>query len=128
MSLIKSADSKKWINSFVAIVSILTGYIVVRFVGQLGEWFDLEARVNHFLMISQGVGIFCGLSTFMFIIKNTAAFGHLKEVYAELVKVVWPDKDSVVKSTIGIVVGLSILSGIFVAVDYFFRFLLSLIY
>ena len=46
----------------------------------------------------------------------------------ELVKVVWPDKDTVIKVTIGIVISTAILSSIFVGVDYSFRMILDLIY
>ncbi|TNE95863.1 MAG: preprotein translocase subunit SecE [Deltaproteobacteria bacterium] len=128
MSIIKSEDGKKWINSFIAIVSILAGFVTIRFMETMGEFFDLEAKVKYFLMISQGIGILVGLTTFVAILKNKNASTHMNEVYAELVKVVWPDKDSVVKVTIGIIIGVSIVSSIFVGVDFTFRKILELIY
>lgn len=128
MSLIKAEDSKKWINSFVAIVAILICYIVIQFMEQMGEWFDLEAKIKHFIAVSQGIGIVTGLVFFISVMKNKKASTHLKEVYDELVKVVWPDNDSVVKSTIGILIGLAILSGVFVGVDFLIRKSLELIY
>ena len=88
MSIVKSEDSRKWINSFVAVISILAGFISIRFLDQMSEWFDLEAKVNHFLMVSQGVGIVIGLATFIAIIINKNASSHLQEVYDELGKVV----------------------------------------
>lgn len=128
MSIIKAEDSKKWINFFVALVSILCGYVVIKFLGQMGEWFDLEAKVPYFIGVSQGIGIVIGLSVFLGVKSNKSASEHLNEVYSELVKVIWPDSESVVKSTIGILVGLSILSLIFIAVDNGFRWLLNTIY
>ncbi len=128
MSIIKAEDSKKWVNFFVALVSILCGYVTIKFLGQMGEWFDLEAKVPYFIGVSQGIGIVIGLSVFLGIKGNRAASEHMGEVYSELVKVIWPDSESVVKSTIGILVGLSILSLIFIAVDNGFRWLLNLIY
>ncbi|MCO4792666.1 MAG: preprotein translocase subunit SecE [Bacteriovoracaceae bacterium] len=128
MSIIKSEDGRKWINSFIAIVSILAGFVTIRFLESMGEMFDLEAKVKYFIMISQGVGILVGLTTFISILKNKTASTHLHEVYGELVKVVWPDKDSVVKVTIGIIIGVSIISSIFVGVDFTFRKILELIY
>ena len=65
---------------------------------------------------------------FLVVKGNEGARQHLDQVYSELVKVIWPDSESVVKSTIGILIGLSILSVIFVGVDYVFRWLLNLIY
>ena len=68
------------------------------------------------------------LLLFIFIQKNHEAVTHLKEVYDELVKVIWPDKDSVVKVTIGIIIAVSIVSGVFVLVDYIVQQLLNLLY
>lgn len=128
MSLLTKEDGRKWINSFVAIIAIIVGFLTIRFTEQMGEWFDLEAKVNYFLAITQGLGVLFGLGTFIFILKNKTASTHLHEVFDELVKVVWPDKDSVLKVTVGIIIGVSFVSGIFVGVDYLFRALLDLIY
>jgi preprotein translocase subunit SecE len=128
MSIIRAEDERKWINAFIALCSILAGFVVIRFVGQLGEWFDLEAQVNYFLGITQGMGVVVGLAAFMIISRNKNSINYLKEVYGQLTKVVWPDKDAVVKLTIGIVIGVSIVSGILVLVDFIFRKLLGFIY
>jgi preprotein translocase subunit SecE len=128
MSLIKAEDNQKWINFFVVIISALSGFLFIRFLQQMGEWFDLEARIPYFLGVSQGAGILLGLIIFIVIQKNKNSKEHLNEVYSELVKVIWPDSESVVKSTIGILIGLTILSCIFVSVDYLFREGLNLIY
>ena len=128
MSIIKAEDNKKWINFFVALISMLCRYLVIKFLGQMGEWFDLEARISYFIGVSQGIGILLGLSVFLIVKKNETARDHLDEVYSELVKVIWPDSESVVKSTIGILIGLSILSLIFIAVDNGFRWVLNTIY
>lgn len=128
MSIIKAEDNKKWINFFVAVIAILSGFLVIRFLGQMGEWFDLEAKVPYFIGVSQGLGALIGLVVFLVVKGNEGARQHLDQVYSELVKVIWPDSESVVKSTIGILIGLSILSVIFVGVDYVFRWLLNLIY
>lgn len=128
MSIIKAENSKKWINTFIALMAILLAYLTIKFIGQLGEWFDLEAKIPYFLGVSQGIGILAGVSGFIIVQKNSIARSHLDEVYSELVKVIWPDSESVVKSTIGILIGLAILSSVFVGVDYLFRELLNLIY
>lgn len=128
MSIIKAEDSKKWINFFIALISILCGYLTIKFLGQMGEWFDLEARIPYYVGVAQGVGIVIGLTVFLVVKSNAQAREHLDEVYSELVKVIWPDSESVVKSTIGILIGLAILSSVFVGVDYVFRELLNLIY
>ncbi|GAB4009705.1 MAG: hypothetical protein Fur0010_00920 [Bdellovibrio sp.] len=128
MSLLKSEDGQKWINSFVAIISIIVGFIAIRLAGQLGEWFDLEAKINNFVLVAQGFGVVIGLAVFVLLVKNKQAVTHMQEVYSELLKVVWPDKDTVVKVTFGIIVALIILSSIFVGVDFLIRKSLELLY
>lgn len=128
MSIVKSEDCKKWISAFLAIVSVVVCYVTIRFFYQMGEWFDLEAKINHYLLVVQGVGVVAGVLTFFFVFRNKKAFSHMQEVYGELVKVVWADRDSIFKITLGLVVALSILSGIFVLIDFSFRKLLELIY
>lgn len=127
MSLIKSEDSKKWINSFLAVVSGICGLVVIRFFEQMGEWFDLEAKVPQFQIVTQVTGILVALIIFVSIIKNKGASEYLSEVYSELVKVVWPNKDDVMKTTVGLVFALSIISGLFVLVDFGVRKLLQII-
>ena len=128
MAKVKVNAGKKWINSFVAIVSILLGMIAISFFEQLGEWFDLEAKVTYFQAVKQVLGVLVGLTAYMSIMKSSAAVTHLNEVYDELVKVVWPEKDLVLKLTVGIVIAVSIISSMFVFTDFLFQKILELIY
>ena len=128
MSILKSEDAKKWINSFIAICCIILCYAVIAFWGQLGEWFELEAKIKHFEVLGQGVGILSALAAFIFTVRNKGSMTLMQEVYEELTKVVWPDRETVVRITIIVIIGVSILSSIFVGVDYVFRQLLEQIY
>ncbi len=128
MSIIRSEDSHKWINAFVAIVSVIAGFIAIRFLEFTGQWFELEARISYFLILTQGVGIAVGLGTFFWIKKNKTSSLHLRQVYAELVRVVWPDRETVIKLSIGIMIGVAIVSGILLLIDFISRELLELIY
>ncbi len=128
MSVIKQEDNQKWINSLIAVFSIIVAFIAIRFSETMGEWFDLEAKIPNFGIVVQGFGIVLGLISFVLIVKNKAAYSHLKEVYGELTKVIWPDKDTILKITIGLVISLSIVSGFFVLVDFIFSEILNLLY
>ena len=128
MSVLKTEDAKKWINSFVAICCIIICYASIAFWGQLGEWFDLEAKVKYFEGIGQGVGILSGLVAFVFFTRKPASANLMQEVYEELTKVVWPDRETVVRITIIVIIGVGILSSVFVGVDYLFMQLLEQIY
>ena len=128
VSVIKKEDERKWINAFSALVGIISGHLAIQILRQLSAWFDLEARIDHFAYVSQGVGVLTGLAVFITILKHQKSSKHLTEVYGELLKVIWPDKDTVVKVTIGIVVAVSIISGIFVGVDFIFQKTLELVY
>ena len=128
MSLIKSQDGKKWINSFIVISSGILGYVFIRFLQQIMDWFDLEAQFPNYDHLASLFGVAVGVLAFLFIQKSKTAYTHLNEVYSELVKVVWPEKDSVLKVTIGIVIGLSFVSLILLGVDYACRTILGFLY
>ena len=125
---IELKDSKRWINAFLAIMAALFGMVSVSFLEQLGEWFDLEAKIQYFQGVVQITGVILGIMTFVVCQANQKAMNHLNEVYGELVKVVWPDRETVVKLTVGVVIGVSIISSIFVFTDFLFQKLLDLIY
>ncbi len=128
MSIIKSEDSSKWINALVAIGALLAGFIVTRFVDQLGVWFDLEAKISNFSVLAQGLGVLTGISVFVFVLKHSKSSNYLQDVYNELLKVVWPSKDATLKITMGLVVALVVVAGIFVFVDFVFKKILSFVY
>ncbi|MCB9060685.1 MAG: preprotein translocase subunit SecE [Halobacteriovoraceae bacterium] len=128
MSGLDAKDSKKVINAFVAIVSMISAYVFVRFFSQLGEWFDLEAKISNFNGVSQGIGGAIGLIAFLAVTKNSKASKYMAEVYSELTKVVWPNKDEIVKVTVGIVIGVTITSLFFVLIDWLTREFLTLLY
>lgn len=128
MSIIKKENAKKWINALVAIVSILIGYIVIRFLMQMGEWFNLESQIDSYAYLVQGIGVFLGLSCFLLMLRSPNLSVHMNEVYSELTKAIWPDKDSVIKITIGVILSLTIVSIVFILVDLACRSLLSFVY
>ncbi|MCY4524255.1 MAG: preprotein translocase subunit SecE [Halobacteriovoraceae bacterium] len=128
MPLIKTEDQKKWINAFVVLVSVISGYLTIKGTIQVGEWLDLEAKYQYFMATVQGTGILAGLAAFLIIHRNKTSSSYLRECYSELVKVIWPDRESVVKTTIIILIGVTIISLIFLGMDVVFRKLLELVY
>ena len=128
MSIIKSEDSRKWITALTVIASVLAGFVVYKFVGQLGDWFDLETKISSYSVVAQGLGFLTGVGTFTYILKNHDTSTYLQEVYNELVKVVWPSKAATVKMTIGIAIALVIVAAIFTSVDFIFKKILEFVY
>lgn len=128
MATLKESDSRKWINALVAVTSIIFCYICIAFFNQLGEWFELEAQIAQFSMISQFAGIALGFIGFFTITKNTKAANYLSDVYNELTKVIWPDHDSTLKLTISIIVGVAISSVFLGLVDLLVQKVLELLY
>jgi len=128
MSVADSNDGKKWINALLVVAGILVGYISISFFEQLSEWFDLEAKVQSFAVYKQLLGLALGVTTFVVLYTNSRTMQHLNEVYYELKKVVWPEKNTVLKLTVGIIIAVSIVSSIFVFIDFVFQKLLELLY
>lgn len=127
MSIIKSEDSKKWINALVAVFSIIVGIVVIKFATQVGAWFDLEAKIPNYVTLTQAVGIVLGAVSFFVTTTNKKTSNYLEEVYHELTKVTWPTKEATTKITVGLFVALVICSAIFLIVDLIFKKLIGLI-
>jgi preprotein translocase subunit SecE len=128
MSIIKNEDSAKWINAFVAFCSVVIGFVVTRFTEQLAIWFDLEAKVSNFYFLNQLFGLAVGLVTFVYLIKFSKAHDYLKDVYNELLKVIWPSHDTTTKMTVGIGIALVVVASVFVSIDFIFKKVLSFVY
>ena len=128
MSIIKSEDSRKWITALTVIASALAGFVVFKFVNQLGDWFDLETKISNYTLVAQGLGFLTGVGTFVYILKNSETSTYLQEVYNELLKVVWPSKDATMKMTVGIAIALVIVAAIFTTVDFIFKKILEFVY
>ncbi len=101
MSLIKQEDANRWIYTFIAVIAIIATYVLVRFFYQLGDWFDLEAKITSFRIIAQIAGAGLGLISYVVAIKNEHVMKHLTDVYTEMLKVSWADIPSTNKLTIG---------------------------
>lgn len=118
MSLFKETEAKKWINGLIAAVAIVVGYSMTAFVRQLGDWFELEAKIPKFNWLSDGTGVVFGILSFLIIYKRRDAQQYLQEVFNELTKVIWSDRESTIKLTIGIIIGLIITAIIFGSIDF----------
>jgi preprotein translocase subunit SecE len=128
MSIIKAEDNRKWTSAFLVACCFVITFATIKFLGQMSDWFELEAKVSNFTLVKQGLGIIVGAGVFFAVLYSKKATSYLDEVYSELLKVVWPDRESVVKLTIGIVIALIIVSSIFLGVDFIFSKLLGMVY
>ena len=128
MSSTMKDDGTKWIQTTITLCCLMLSYILIRFFGQIGEWFDLESKITQYLIISQVVAVLVSLGVFIYVMKNPVISTFLKEVYQEAIKVVWPDKNETVKHTIGIMIGVTIVGFLLGLFDFVATWLLSLIH
>ena len=128
MSALKETDSKKWVNALVAVGALTLANVLIRLLYQVSEWTDLEAKVENVQLMAQLVGITVGLAVFIIVLKNPGTYRYLIEVYGELTKVIWPDKDSTLKLTVSIVIGV-VISAVFLGlIDFGIKELLEFFY
>jgi preprotein translocase subunit SecE len=128
MSVSSQNEGKKWINAGVAIIAILLAYIIWSFLSQLGEWFELESRIKYFTAIAQVFAGALGLSAFIVLVTNQKSAEFLTEVYGELMKVVWPDRNQTSRHTVGIMVAVAIIGFVFSLFDFTANKLLSFLH
>ena len=122
-----SESGKKWIQTSVAVVCMLLGYILISFFETLGDWFELESKIPSFVATSQVLSVLIALGVFVYLMKNPKISSFLTEVYQETVKVVWPNKNETVRHTIGIMIGVTVVGFILGVFDLTATWLLSLI-
>jgi len=77
-----------------------------------------DPRVLGFIDASALGGLAIGVATFFILNRNRAAYRFTDEVVAELAKVVWPDKQETVRSTLVVVSFTVIVAGALGLYDY----------
>jgi preprotein translocase subunit SecE len=127
MSVASNDDGKKWIQSTVALTCILLVYVLISFFEKLAEWFALETMVPYYFGISQFVSVVIGLATYIIVFKNPNSSEFLTNVYQEVVKVVWPDKQQTWRHTVVIMIAVTIMGFVFGFFDFGANFLLGLV-
>ncbi len=127
MSMTSTNEGKKWIQATLALSCIFLGYIVVSFFEKMAEWFVLESKIPYFYAITQALGVVVGLSTYIIILRNPKSSSFLDDVFQELIKVVWPDRNQTWKYTVLIMIGVTIMGFVFGFFDFGANFLLGLV-
>jgi len=124
----RKKNGQKWINAGVAIAAILLGYIVTLLAEKTGQWFDLEAKISEYGVITQVLGGVVALITFLIITRNPKSSVFLEEVYAEMEKVVYPNRQETVRHSIVVIIGVTIAGFIFGVFDLVASKLLALLH
>lgn len=127
MAITADVEGKKWIQTTVAIVCIIAGYVLISFFEKLAEWFPLESIIPYFFGISQFISVALALTTYIVLIKNPKSFNFLTNIYQELLKVVWPDRQQTWRHTFVILITVSIFGFIFGFFDFGANYLLGLV-
>jgi preprotein translocase subunit SecE len=127
MSVAANDDGKKWIQTTVALTCILLVYVLITFFEKLAEWFALETMVPYYFGITQFVSVVVGLATYIMIFKNSKSNDFLTNVYQEVIKVVWPDKQQTWRHTFVIMIAVTIMGFVFGFFDFGANFLLGLV-
>jgi len=127
MAVASNNEGKKWIQTSVAVLCVLLGYVLVNFFEKLGEWFVLESIIPYYYAISQVISVVIALITYVVIMVNPKSSQFLSLVYQEMMKVVWPDKNQTWKHTVVIMIAVTIMGFIFGFFDFGANFLLGLV-
>jgi preprotein translocase subunit SecE len=127
MSVASNDEGKKWIQTTVAVTCIMLVYVLISFFEKLAEWFALETMVPYYFGITQFVSVLIGLVAYIMVFKNSKSSEFLTNVYQEVVKVVWPDKQQTWRHTIVIMIAVTIMGFVFGFFDFGANFLLGLV-
>lgn len=127
MAVASNQDGKKWIQTSVALFCILSGYVLISFFEKLAEWFPLESVVPYFFAGTQVLSVAIALIAYSVIIRNSKSSEFLGNVYQEVVKVVWPDRQQTWRHTFVIMIMVTIFGFVFGFFDFGANYLLSLV-
>ena len=127
MSMTSKNDGKKWIQTSIAVLCMIIVYVLISFFDQMNEWFELESKLTSFVFIAQGLSVAIGLAVFVYITTNSKTATFLSEVYEEVTKVVWPDKNETVKHTVGIMISVTIIGVLLSLFDLAASYMITLI-
>lgn len=127
MAVASNEEGKKWIQATVAVVCILAGYVLVNFFEKLAEWFALETMIPYFFGVTQAVSVLIALAAYIVIMKNPKSSEFLQNVYQEVMKVVWPDRQQTWRHTFVILIAVTIFGFIFGFFDFGANYLLGLV-
>ena len=127
MSVASNDEGKKWIQTTVAVTCILVSYVFISFFEKLAEWFALETMIPYFFGISQVVSVLIGLAAYITIFRNPKSNEFVTNVYQEVMKVVWPDRQQTWRHTFVIMIAVTIMGFVFGFFDFGANFLLGLV-
>lgn len=127
MAVASNDEGKKWIQASVALVCILSGWVLISFFEKLAEWFPLETMIPYFFAGTQVLSVIISITAFVMIMKNPKSSEFLSNVYQEVMKVVWPDRQQTWRHTLVIMVAVTIFGFIFGFFDFGANFLLGLV-
>ena len=127
MSVASNEEGKKWIQTTVAVTCMLVVYVLISFFEKLAEWFTLETMIPYYFGVTQVVSVFIGLIAYVLVFKNTKSNEFLTNVYQEIMKVVWPDRQQTWRHTFVIMIAVTIMGFVFGFFDFGANFLLGLV-
>lgn len=127
MAVASNNEGKKWIQTVVAVVCILLTYVLISFFEKLTEWFALESKIPFYFVITQGLSVIIGLATYVLVFRNPKSNEFLNDVYQEVMKVVWPDRQQTWRHTFVIMIAVTIMGFVFGFFDFGANYLLQLV-
>jgi preprotein translocase subunit SecE len=127
MAVASNDEGKKWIQASVAVSCILLGYILISFFEKMAEWFALETMIPYFYGLTQALSVIIAIGVYVGIMRNPKSEEFLTNVYEEVMKVVWPDKNQTWRHTFVIMIAVTIMGFVFGFFDFGANFLLGLV-
>jgi preprotein translocase subunit SecE len=127
MSVASQNEGKKWVQTGLAVACITLGYVLISLLQKVGDWFLLEAKIPYYGFGAQALGVVGALATYVYVLKNPVSSTFLNDVFQELLKVVWPDKNQTWRHTLSVMILVTILGFVFGFFDFGANYLLSLI-
>lgn len=120
-------NNQKWVNLSFLAASALTAFVIFLLASRASAALDFDGRVQNLATILRLGAIVVGAVCFFVLYKNKTANLFMDEVFIELGKVTWPQREETFKATIAVLIAVTIMGFMFGVVDWVWSRLVNFI-
>ena len=119
------ANGPKWINLMLLAIAAAFWYYSRLLLVQVGVWFELESKLPSYPNLMQAAAILIGIVAFFVVKKNQFLMDFFSKSYSELGKSVFPERNDAFKSSLQVMLFVTMIGVILSVFDFTAGFLFN---
>lgn len=120
-------SNQKWVNlSFLAGAGLI-GFVVFLLASRAAAALDFDGRFGHLESSIKIGAVVVGALCFLLLYRSKSATLYMDEVFIELNKVTWPQREETTKGTIAVLIAVTVMGFMFGLVDWLWSHIVNVI-